>query len=521
LLQVVDRLSAQLAGRLNFEYQDPQKNFDRSKVKGLVARLVDVKDKAHSTALEVAAGGRLYQARRSQGCIMRYGVVVDTEQTSKLLVQKGKLRRRVTFVPVNKITGNPLKPNQLSRAAAIAQRMNGHATCAIELVGYDNELRGVMSYVFGSSIVCDSLDIAKQVAFDKGVRARTVTLGGDAFEPQGTLTGGSAAQLGVVLTRLAELQAASRDLGAHEERLRGVVDKIGRFSVASKKFSELSNEVELRRHELGLLVDRLGQSSHSQLENKLAETMKGLEEEGQAVEAAKAAGAAAAAKNEQLKKEEASFRQAREQLLEDLERRVKAAKALLVTATAALKKEQRLSQVLEMELAQLHEAGASQTEVRAVAEEGLEAAEKKVERLEGVVREQKALFEEANGTLEELKREQAEHDSALKGLRKDKEKATKTLRTAELELKTLTSKLKQYLDGRNHAERAVSNMLEKFPWIKEDRPFFGRPQTDYDFEARDPATAQKRLKALQEEQASLSKKVMRAVIVVQVALFMR
>lgn len=85
--------------------------------------------------------------------------------------------------------------------------------------------------------------------------------------------------------------------------------------------------------------------------------------------------------------------------------------------------------------------------------------------------------------------------------------STQILRTAELELKTLTSRLKQYLDGRNHAERAVSNMLEKFPWIKEDRPFFGRPQTDYDFEARDPATAQKRLKALQDEQASLSKKV--------------
>lgn len=54
--------------------------------------------------------------------------------------------------------------------------------------------------------------------------------------------------------------------------------------------------MELRRHELSLLVDRLGQSSHSQLENKLAETLKGLEEEREAVEAAKAAGAAAAAK---------------------------------------------------------------------------------------------------------------------------------------------------------------------------------------------------------------------------------
>lgn len=33
----------------------------------------------------------------------------------------------------------------------------------VRQVGYDNELRGAMSYVFGSSIVCDSLDIAKQV----------------------------------------------------------------------------------------------------------------------------------------------------------------------------------------------------------------------------------------------------------------------------------------------------------------------------------------------------------------------
>lgn len=59
--KIVDRLSAQVAGRLNFEYKDPTKNFDRSRVKGLVAKLVQVKDPAHSTALEVAAGGRLYQ----------------------------------------------------------------------------------------------------------------------------------------------------------------------------------------------------------------------------------------------------------------------------------------------------------------------------------------------------------------------------------------------------------------------------------------------------------------------------
>lgn len=81
------------------------------------------------------------------------------------------------------------------------------------------------------------------------------------------------------------------------------------------------------------------------------------------------------------------------------------------------------------------------------------------------------------------------------------------LRGAELELKKLTNKLKQFQDDRSHAEGAVSRMITKYPWIKEDRQFFGRPQTDYDFEARDPSAAQARLKALQEEQVSLSKKV--------------
>lgn len=59
--KVVDKLTAQLAGRLSFQYENPMPGFDRSRVKGLVARLVTVKDPAHSTALEVVAGGRLYQ----------------------------------------------------------------------------------------------------------------------------------------------------------------------------------------------------------------------------------------------------------------------------------------------------------------------------------------------------------------------------------------------------------------------------------------------------------------------------
>lgn len=89
---------------------------------------------------------------------------------------------------------------------------------------------------------CCSRQKKKKITFDKGVRAKTVTLDGDAFEPQGTLTGGSTAQLGVVLPRLAELKSKSRELGAHEERLRLVDDKLERLSADSKKVRHTKNE---------------------------------------------------------------------------------------------------------------------------------------------------------------------------------------------------------------------------------------------------------------------------------------
>ena len=45
--------------QLRFDYTDPEKNFDRRRVKGLVCKLVQVKDTSNATALEVTAGGKV------------------------------------------------------------------------------------------------------------------------------------------------------------------------------------------------------------------------------------------------------------------------------------------------------------------------------------------------------------------------------------------------------------------------------------------------------------------------------
>jgi len=78
---------------LGFDYDSPYPGFDRSKVKGLVASLISLKPSDHdkATALEITAGGRLYN------------VIVQDPQVGQDLINKGRLRKRVTIIPLNGI----------------------------------------------------------------------------------------------------------------------------------------------------------------------------------------------------------------------------------------------------------------------------------------------------------------------------------------------------------------------------------------------------------------------------------
>ena len=117
---------------MDFRYRDPDRGFQRASVKGVLGRLVELKDAQHATALEVAAGGKLYQVlhgallchavRRlpgvtdqaalccgaaaqqpaASGNCGRLQVVVDTERTAQALLARGQLRTRVTIIPLSK-----------------------------------------------------------------------------------------------------------------------------------------------------------------------------------------------------------------------------------------------------------------------------------------------------------------------------------------------------------------------------------------------------------------------------------
>uniref|UniRef100_A0A2C9K7S9 SMC hinge domain-containing protein n=1 Tax=Biomphalaria glabrata TaxID=6526 RepID=A0A2C9K7S9_BIOGL len=236
--------------QLKFEYKDPEANFNRSKVSGLVCKLFEVKDPIHSTALEVTAGGKLYN------------VVVDNELTGKSLLQRGELKRRVTILPISKITSRPIDDATLKRAEALVGK--GKVQTALSLISYDKKYQSIMEYTFGSVFICSDMDSASKVAYDPQIMKKCVTLEGDTVDPAGTLSGGARAQTTSMLAMLHELRSAEEKVTSKSKRLAELDRNLDAIKRAAGKYTESKQQYDLKAQEAEQVRIRLEQSSHHQ-----------------------------------------------------------------------------------------------------------------------------------------------------------------------------------------------------------------------------------------------------------------
>lgn len=216
--------------------------------------MVRVEKAKHATPLEVVAGGKLYQ------------VVVDEVITGKALLAKGKLRRRVTIIPLDKIQPRHVSNAACERARAIASQMNSTVHPAIELVGFDEEVRSAMEYVFGGSLVVEGGKAANRVCDE--TKTRTVTLDGDVYDPSGTISGGSKNNLGTTLAKLSQLASAQGELSEKESRLGVVKGQVNSLKDRSLKYERLHGKLEVARAELAGVERHLSQTKFGMLAEK-------------------------------------------------------------------------------------------------------------------------------------------------------------------------------------------------------------------------------------------------------------
>ncbi|GAB4340011.1 MAG: chromosome segregation protein SMC [Cyanophyceae cyanobacterium] len=141
---------------------------------GLVAELGRV-DPPYQIALEVAAGGRL-------GYLV---VEDDSVAAAAIALLKRERAGRVTLLPLNKIRGNG--PSNLRSALQRGGPPDGWIDYATNLIEFDDRYRNIFEYVFGATVIFESLDQARPHLG----KHRIVTLDGELLETSGAMTGGS------------------------------------------------------------------------------------------------------------------------------------------------------------------------------------------------------------------------------------------------------------------------------------------------------------------------------------------
>ena len=136
-------------------------------IHGTVSQLGTVQSK-YSTALDAAAGARTNS------------VVVDSDAVAARCIKylKAKKLGRATFLPLNK-----MKKSQPSEVRA----GNGVHGLAVKLVSFDSKYKDVFNYVFGSTVVVESIETARKIGVGT---QRMVTLEGDLTEISGAMHGG-------------------------------------------------------------------------------------------------------------------------------------------------------------------------------------------------------------------------------------------------------------------------------------------------------------------------------------------
>jgi structural maintenance of chromosome 2 len=496
LSQVVDDTSAELSS-VRLDYQDPEPGFDRSRVKGLVAQLVEIKDEKYATALEVTAGGRLYN------------VVVDNEETGTGLLQKGGLKKRITIIPLNKVQSGSLSKDQVTASNKLAP---GKTSPAIQLLSYDDDVQAAISFVFGKTIICEDSESAKKVAFDPAVRTKAVTLEGDIFDPSGTLTGGSRASTGSsVLIKLkklgdsrAQLEAAHKELQALQARRKSQAEAAAQHSAMVKDLKVQERAVELAQKRLERTDYGVAEKEAAEAHSKAIEAMAAAERAEAAVkdhtslaeqlEAAAAKGTDEATRRKELEKKVSAARD-----------KVSTTKKAAVTAENAAMAAREESASLQKELDTLESTIAS-------CQQGIADATQAVRAAESEVASAKQEFDDAEAELQTKKDAIKARDLEGRELRQEAAALEEKAQAAKAQAKKLAASLDRHDKDVKLADKEAKALVQEHSWIETERHLFGKAKGDYDFAARDIASAEAEYDKLQEDLAQQGRHINKKVL---------
>ena len=325
-------------------------NFDRRKIKGMVADLIQVTNMDYVGAIEKCAGGKLYN------------LVVDSSATAQYLLKHKCLKRRITMIPMDKIRATrELDPRKISLGK---QRVGGQNCFAIRNLvrPVAPEFNEVANFCFNGVMTARTRDQAHDLCFQRDIHCKVISAGGDVFSPDGVLSGGRKQNRFVLkeILQLEKIKEKLNEISVDRERVKSELDQMEKSASEFAKLDKHRNQVSAK---LDQIQNRVSQSEfgqlqaeHDRLEEESTNLSKFLEE---ALEIYTKAKDEAEAIEERMK----NLEQNREKELKRLQKEVDTKRKIMENAASKVDQHQANFEGLRLEIQALEE------EVKATREE--------------------------------------------------------------------------------------------------------------------------------------------------------
>jgi chromosome segregation protein len=241
----LDKLEAQQAAQQEVQGTQASKVILQSGMPGVCGMVVQLGrvEPRYQLALEIAAGARLGH------------IVVEDDSIAAAGIELLKQKRagRATFLPLNKIQAPKVTQDFTLRYA------DGFVNYAVNLIDCDRRYKDVFNYVFGNTVVFQTLNQGRK---HLGLY-RIVTLDGELLETSGAMTGGSITQRSSL--RFGTGESGESEEAAHlksrladiERVLERCNEAIGSLSARAKSLTQEVTEARQVRREQQLRLEQL------------------------------------------------------------------------------------------------------------------------------------------------------------------------------------------------------------------------------------------------------------------------
>ena len=480
--------------RVEIQYRDPEPNFDRKKIYGRVIKNFRVKDPKYIRALEKAAGAKLYN------------VIVDNHKTASVLFQRKCFDYMVTLLPLDKVYSKPITQDKLDNANIISK---GGAVLAIDLIEYDKELEPAMKFVFGNILVCNTSQIAEEIAFGK-IKVKCVNLEGDVYDPNGIMSGGANFSGQPIIKLVSELRDVQDKMENINDEIKDLKDKLSSMGENQKKVNDNQKKLDdliKKQNEFNKDVINKGISTIESELNKCDQEIKTKEARIEYLEkiSKKYSEELSRLKKEEQELNNVANNSAKKESL--YERKIEEVNKINTNLKKNINKINKdidqnnyLIQNLNEEIKQLDEKIENEKEEIEKFSDELSSNENKIQKIENELK--KIMVEIYNEESDAMKDEKE-----IKEIQSKKDRLENDTNNYKNDLKALEEKIKKYEQEINESESYIKKLKKENEWIESEMNFFGMKGTDYDFSKLNIKEEYKKLVKLQEDNAVLKRKV--------------